>query len=194
MNKKKIIGILIGVSVLIVIINIFISKDNVSRAEYNKLVDKNFDEKQQLRSEIKDLQAEKLSLENEVKRLKEAQSKPVAQATQTQPVQQEQPKKEEPKQEQQQTTDAFENPMKKIDKAGAMDKVKEKAKQDFPDDYSTQNYVAKKQSEAFDYLNRIAIKSQEELNIMNNALRDFPNDFSTAKYVYEKQMKAKSEQ
>ncbi len=111
-----------------------------------------------------------------------------------QPVQKEQPKKEEPKQEQKQTTAAFENPMKKIDKNSAMDKVKEKAKQDFKDDYSTQNYVAKKQSKAFDDLNSIEIKSQEELNIMNNALRDFPNDFSTAKYVYEKQMKAKSEQ
>ncbi|MED3621988.1 hypothetical protein P4503_28760, partial [Bacillus thuringiensis] len=65
---------------------------------------------------------------------------------------------------------------------------------DFPDDYSTQNYVANKQSKAFDYLNNIEIKSQEELNIINKALRDFPTDFSTAKYVYEKQMKAKGEQ
>ncbi|MES9672810.1 hypothetical protein ABWK23_21105, partial [Bacillus pseudomycoides] len=103
-------------------------------------------------------------------------------------------KKEEPKKEPQQATGAFTNPMKSIDKAGAMNKVKEKAKQDFPDDYMTQNFVAGEQSKAFDFLNGVEIKSQEELNVMKKALGDFPNDFMTAKFVYEEQIKAKSKQ
>lgn len=45
----------------------------------------------------------------------------------------------------------------------------------------TQNFVAKEQSKAFDFLNSIEIKSQEELSVMKNALKDFSNDFMTAK-------------
>ena len=58
----------------------------------------------------------------------------------------------------------------------------------------TQNFVAEEQSKAFDFLNSIEIKSQEELNVMKNALKDFSNDFMTAKFVYEEQMKAKNKQ
>ena len=84
--------------------------------------------------------------------------------------------------------------MKSINKTEAMNKVKEKAKKDFQDDYMTQNFVAEEQSKAFDFLNSIEIKSQEELNVMKNALKDFSNDFMTAKFVYEEQMKAKNKQ
>ena len=70
--------------------------------------------------------------------------------------------------------------------------MKEKAKQDFQDDYMTQNFVEDEQSKAFDFLNGVEIKSQEEL--MKKALGDFPNDFMTAKFVYEEQMKAKNKQ
>ncbi len=140
-----------------------------------------------------------------MKKLKDELAKKEQQVAQ-QPVQQEQPKqepqqpapaqqpekKEEPKPEQ--PTGSFENPMKSINKTEAMNKVKEKAKQDFQDDYMTQNFVAEEQSKAFDFLNSIEIKSQEELNVMKNALKDFSNDFMTTKFVYEEQMKAKNKQ
>ncbi|WP_418904595.1 Branched-chain amino acid permease [Bacillus cereus] len=165
-----------------------------------------YQETDKLKGDISLLETQNKTLDAEVKRLKEELAK---KEQSTQPVQHELPKKEdvkpesqqpaaqpekkeEPKQEQ--PTGTFANPVKSIDKTETMNKVKEKAKKDFQDDYSTQNYVANKQSKAFDYLNNIEIKSQEELNIINKALRDFPTDFSTAKYVYERQMKAKGEQ
>jgi regulator of replication initiation timing len=156
-----------------------------------------------LKGDISLLETQNKTLDAEVKKLKEELAEKKQQSPQEQPKKEgvkpesQQPaaqpkKKEEPKQEQ--PTGTFANPVKSIDKTEAMNKVKEKAKKDFQDDYSTQNYVANKQSKAFDYLNNIEIKSQEELNIINKALRDFPTDFSTAKYVYERQMKAKGEQ
>ncbi|MGG1826452.1 hypothetical protein [Bacillus mycoides] len=103
-------------------------------------------------------------------------------------------KQEQPKQDIQQSASGFTNPVKNIDKTAAMNAVKEKAKKDFPDDYMTQNYVAEEQAKAFDHLNGIELKSQEELNVMKNAISDFPNDFMTTKYVYEEQIKAMNKQ
>ncbi|WP_445661748.1 hypothetical protein [Bacillus sp. FSL H8-0545] len=103
-------------------------------------------------------------------------------------------KKEQPKQDVQQSVSGFTNPIKNIDQTAAMNAVKEKAKKDFPDDYMTQNYVAEGQDKAFDHLNGIELKSQEELNVMKNAIGDFPNDFMTTKYVYEEQIKAMNKQ
>ncbi|PGY09492.1 hypothetical protein [Bacillus cereus] len=103
-------------------------------------------------------------------------------------------KQEQPKQDVQQSASGFTNPIKNIDKTAAMNAVKEKAKKDFPDDYMTQNYVAEEQAKAFDHLNGIELKSQEELNVMKNAISDFPNDFMTTKYVYEEQIKAMNKQ
>lgn len=181
------------------------SEKMYSEKEYNKLVDEHFEETQKLKSDMSVLETEKKSLDEQVKKLKDELAKKEQQVAQ-QPVQQEQPKqepqqpapaqqpekKEEPKPEQ--PTGAFENPMKSINKTEAMNKVKEKAKKDFQDDYMTQNFVAEEQSKAFDFLNSIEIKSQEELNVMKNALKDFSNDFMTAKFVYEEQMKAKNKQ
>ncbi|WP_426980531.1 hypothetical protein [Bacillus pseudomycoides] len=227
MNKKLIFGVLGVVIAFIVIIgisSIFIftttensttsSKNTYTEAEYNKLVDEHFKEKEKLKGDISVLESENKVLDAQVKKLKEELTKKEQANVQTpaaQTAKQEQPKKEEPKQEAkqpaaqpekkeepkkepQQATGAFTNPMKSIDKAGAMNKVKEKAKQDFPDDYMTQNFVAGEQSKAFDFLNGVEIKSQEELNVMKKALGDFPNDFMTAKFVYEEQIKAKSKQ
>lgn len=213
MNKKKIFGALIGIVALFVIINVVVTKEKTtstsekmySEKEYNKLVDEHFEETQKLKSDMSVLETEKKSLDEQVKKLKDELAKKEQQVAQ-QPVQQEQPKqepqqpapaqqpekKEEPKPEQ--PTGAFENPMKSINKTEAMNKVKEKAKKDFQDDYMTQNFVAEEQSKAFDFLNSIEIKSQEELNVMKNALKDFSNDFMTAKFVYEEQMKAKNKQ
>lgn len=213
MNKKKIFAVLIGIAVLIVIINVVVTKGNTTSTsekmytekEYNKLVDEHFEEAQKLKSDKRVLETENKSLDAQVKKLKDELAKKEQQVAQ-QPVQQEQPKqqsqqptpapqpekKEEPKPEQ--PTGAFANPVKSINKTEAMNKVKEKAKQDFQDDYMTQNFVAEEQSKAFDFLNGVEIKSQEELNVMKNALKDFPNDFMTVKFVYEEQMKAKNKQ
>lgn len=211
MSKKKIFAALIGIVALLVIINVVITKGKTTSTsekmytekEYNKLVDEHFEEMQKLKSDKSVLETENKSLDAQVKKLKDELAKKEQQVAQ-QPVQQEQTKqepqqpapqpekKEEPKPEQ--PTGAFENPMKSINKTDAMNKVKEKAKQDFQDDYMTQNFVADEQSKAFDFLNRVEIKSQEELNVMKKALGDFPNDFMTAKFVYEEQMKAKNKQ
>ena len=211
MSKKKIFAALIGIVALLVIINVVITKGKTTSTsekmytekEYNKLVDEHFEEMQKLKSDKSVLETENKSLDAQVKKLKDELAKKEQQVAQ-QPVQQEQTKqepqqpapqpekKEEPKPEQ--PTGAFENPMKSINKTDAMNKVKEKAKQDFQDDYMTQNFVADEQSKAFDFLNSIEIKSQEELNVMKKALGDFPNDFMTAKFVYEEQMKAKNKQ
>ena len=213
MNKKKIFAALIGIVALFVIINVVVTKGKTTSTsekmytekEYNKLVDEHFEETQKLKSDKSALETEKKSLDAQVKKLKDELAKKEQRVAQ-QPVQQEQPKqqppqpapapqpekKEDPKPEQ--PTGAFANPVKSINKTEAMNKVKEKAKQDFQDDYMTQNFVAEEQSKAFDFLNGIEIKSQEELNVMKNALKDFPNDFMTAKFVYEEQMKAKNKQ
>ncbi len=211
MNKKKIFAALIGIVVLLVIINVVVTKGKTASTsekmytekEYNKLVDEHFEETQKLKNDKSVLETENKSLDAQVKKLKDELAKKEQQVAQ-QPVQQEQPKqepqqpapqpekKEEPKPEQ--PTGAFANPVKSINKTDAMNKVKEKAKQDFQNDYMTQNFVADEQSKAFDFLNGIEIKSQEELNVMKNALKDFPNDFMTAKFVYEEQMKAKNKQ
>ncbi len=217
MNKKKIFAALIGIVVLIVIINVVVTKGKTASTsermytekEYNKLVDEHFEETQKLKGDKSALETENKSLDAQVKKLKDELAKKEQQVAQ-QPVQQEQPQqqpqqptpapaptpqpetKEEPKTEQ--PTGAFENPVKSINKTEAMNKVKEKAKQDFQDDYMTQNFVAEEQSKAFDFLNGVEIKSQEELNVMKKALKDFPNDFMTVKFVYEEQMKAKNKQ
>ncbi|MDI6531346.1 hypothetical protein QRE62_08895 [Bacillus mycoides] len=215
MDKKKIFAALIGIVVLIVIINVVVTKGKTASTsermytekEYNKLVDEHFEETQKLKGDKSALETENKSLDAQVKKLKDELAKKEQQVAQ-QPVQQEQPKqqpqqptpaptpqpetKEEPKTEQ--PTGAFANPVKSINKTEAMNKVKEKAKQDFQDDYMTQNFVAEEQSKAFDFLNGVEIKSQEELNVMKKALKDFPNDFMTVKFVYEEQMKAKNKQ
>lgn len=213
MDKKKIFAALIGIVVLIVIINVVVTKGKTASTsermytekEYNKLVDEHFEETQKLKGDKSALETENKSLDAQVKKLKDELAKKEQQVAQ-QPVQQEQPKqqpeqpaptpqpetKEEPKTEQ--PTGAFANPVKSINKTEAMNKVKEKAKQDFQDDYMTQNFVAEEQSKAFDFLNGVEIKSQEELNVMKKALKDFSNDFMTVKFVYEEQMKAKNKQ
>lgn len=65
-------------------------------------------------------------------------------------------------------------------------KLKEKAKKDWPNDYSTQEYWINEQSEAYDYMETI-----EDNSIKQKAQRDWPLDFSTQKYWYEEQIDAK---
>lgn len=66
-------------------------------------------------------------------------------------------------------------------------RLKEKAKKDWPNDYSTQEYWINEQSEAYDYMETI-----DDNPIKRQAQRDWPLDFSTQKYWYEEQVEAKN--
>ncbi|KLT63837.1 hypothetical protein AB669_20450 [Pedobacter sp. BMA] len=64
--------------------------------------------------------------------------------------------------------------------------MKEKAKTDWPEDYTTQEFWLGEQIEAYDYMlsipdNRIKAKAQ----------RDWPLDFTTQKFWYEEQVGAR---
>lgn len=72
-------------------------------------------------------------------------------------------------------------------KEAVMAKIKEKAKKDWPNNYSTQEYWINEQSEAYDYMETI-----EDNSIKKQAQRDWPLDFSTQKYWYEEQIEAKN--
>ena len=65
-------------------------------------------------------------------------------------------------------------------------KLKEIAKRDWPDDYTTQEYWIKEQLEAYEYMKLIP-----DDNIKRKAQRDWPYDFSTQKYWYNEQVAAK---
>jgi hypothetical protein len=64
--------------------------------------------------------------------------------------------------------------------------LKEKAKNDWPDDYITQEFWLNKQKEDYWYM-----KLLPDNNIKRRAQRDWPFDFTTQKYWYDKQMEAK---
>lgn len=65
-------------------------------------------------------------------------------------------------------------------------RLKEKAKKDWPNDYSTQEFWINEQIEAYDYMETI-----EDNTIKQQAQKDWPLDFSTQKFWYEEQMEAK---
>ncbi|WP_412851021.1 hypothetical protein ACL0VS_08540 [Chryseobacterium sp. PMSZPI] len=71
-------------------------------------------------------------------------------------------------------------------KEAILTKLKEKAKKDWPNDYSTQEYWIDEQLEAYDYMETI-----EANPIKQQAQKDWPLDFSTQKYWYEEQIEAK---
>lgn len=66
-------------------------------------------------------------------------------------------------------------------------RLKEKAKKDWPNDYTTQEFWINEQIEAADYMETI-----EDNPIKRQAQRDWPLDFSTQKFWYEEQIKAKN--
>jgi len=66
------------------------------------------------------------------------------------------------------------------------EKIKERARRDHPNDYSTQKYVYDTQVEAYQY-----VKTLPDSPLMKRIQRDHPYDFSTQKYVYQTQMEAK---
>lgn len=72
-------------------------------------------------------------------------------------------------------------------KDAVITKLKEKAKKDWPNDYSTQEYWINEEIEAYDYMETI-----EDNSIKRQAQRDWPLDFSTQKYWYEEQIEAQN--
>ena len=71
--------------------------------------------------------------------------------------------------------------------------IKRNATKDFPDDYSTQNYVVGLQKKGY-----VAVQNYRDSRvphdalsrIMRNAAKDFPTDWSTQKYVIDTQVEA----
>ena len=65
-------------------------------------------------------------------------------------------------------------------------KLKERAKRDWPNDYTTQEYWINEQIDAYEYMLKIPDNS-----IKRKAQKDWPLDFSTQKYWYNEQIEAK---
>lgn len=72
------------------------------------------------------------------------------------------------------------------DKEIIKEKLKEKAKRDWPNDYMTQEFWMNEQLDAYDYMLGI-----EENSIKKQAQRDWPLDFITQKFWYDEQIEAK---
>lgn len=66
------------------------------------------------------------------------------------------------------------------------EKLKAKAKRDWPNDYTTQEYWVNEQIEAFEFM-----KTIPDGSIKRKAQHDWPLDFSTQKYWYNEQIEAK---
>ncbi|MEI9912207.1 MAG: hypothetical protein WDO71_22690 [Bacteroidota bacterium] len=73
------------------------------------------------------------------------------------------------------------------EKDAIITKLKAKAKRDWPDDYSTQEYWVNEQIESYEYMKTIADSDP----IKKRARKDWPLDFSTQKYWYDEQIEAK---
>jgi hypothetical protein len=67
-----------------------------------------------------------------------------------------------------------------------IEKLKEKARRDWPNDYTTQEYWINEQVEAYEYM-----KTIQDNSIKRQAEKDWPLDFSTQKFWYEEQVEAK---
>ena len=66
------------------------------------------------------------------------------------------------------------------------EKLKARARRDWPNDYTTQEYWVNEELEAYDYMLTI-----EDNPIKQQAQRDWPLDFSTQKYWYNEQVEAR---
>ncbi len=72
-----------------------------------------------------------------------------------------------------------------------LDKIKEKAKQDHPHDYSTQEYLINEENTAYQQLKNIVDSNKdipEFKGILEGALNDHPNDYSTVVYIVNEQL------
>ena len=68
-----------------------------------------------------------------------------------------------------------------------IEKLKAKAKYNWPEDYTTQEYWINEQIEAYHYM--LTIPDNDK--IKKKAKRNWPLDFSTQKYWYNEQLEAK---
>ena len=66
------------------------------------------------------------------------------------------------------------------------EKLKAKAKKDWPDDFTTQEYWVNEEMEAYKYM-----KTIPDGSIKRKAQHDWPLDFSTQKFWYNEQIEAK---
>jgi hypothetical protein len=71
-------------------------------------------------------------------------------------------------------------------KEAILEKLKEKARRDWPNDYTTQEFWINEQVECYEYM-----KTIEGNSIKRQAEKDWPLDFSTQKFWYEEQVEAK---
>ena len=76
--------------------------------------------------------------------------------------------------------------MDKIKEKSIFAKLKAKAKRDWPNDFTTQEYWINEQKEAYEYM-----KSIPNDDIKRKAQRDWPIDFTTQKYWYNEQIEAR---
>lgn len=74
----------------------------------------------------------------------------------------------------------------KSEKEQIVVKLKKRAKRDWPNDYTTQEYWINEQIEAYEYMLTI-----ENNSIKKQAQRDWPLDFTTQKYWYNEQIEAR---
>ncbi len=74
----------------------------------------------------------------------------------------------------------------KAQKQQIIKKLKARAKRDWPNDYTTQEYWINEQVDAYEYMLTI-----ENNSIKKQAQRDWPLDFSTQKYWYNEQIEAR---
>lgn len=72
------------------------------------------------------------------------------------------------------------------EKQAIIQKLKARAKRDWPNDYTTQEFWVNEQIEAYEYMLTI-----ENNSIKKQAQRDWPLDFSTQKFWYNEQIEAK---
>ncbi len=72
------------------------------------------------------------------------------------------------------------------EKSNISEKLKAKAKEDWPNDYTTQEFWVKEQLEAYDYMLTIP-----EDDLKQKAQTDWPLDFVTQKFWYDEQVKAR---
>lgn len=84
------------------------------------------------------------------------------------------------------TVESTENDKANAAKEEITEKLKERARRDWPDDYTTQEFWVNQQLEDYDYMLGIPDNS-----IKSRAQRDWPLDFSTQKFWYNEQIEAR---
>ena len=60
-------------------------------------------------------------------------------------------------------------------------KIRDFAKQEYPNDYKMQKYIYKKQIAAYRYMLTVTDKGVKQI-----AFREYPNDYAMQKYIYDK--------